>query len=749
MNYQKNYQSKTTTTIQINRGEKMKNALKLAAVINIIIALISLNILKTITYPFIISILSLIYFVYCGKTIKYIYNNKTIIIILALINFFLNPISGIILLIGQDKLAIESKNSKETEEEHTLTKEEKQTSILLNLGVALIILSGIILITTKWNVITPIIKLAILAFFAVLFLILSNISNKKLKIELLEKKYWLLSMLFIILTVIANGYFKTFSDWFSYTGLGKNLYIAFTSIIISLLAEITQKKYEKNIYKNISYIGIVTSISFILLQINIKIEIVLIILSVLFLLGNLLLKTTEEKELCKYLTIIISVFNITMFTSSTMIIPQIILSLLTILNIAYIGTKNNKQEEIISAILINITILSTVLNISYIKELQSDITTIILLTIYSIIYILNLIKTEKNNTIRTLSNIITNIVFSVLLIENIENRIILTIVAATITSTSIINYYKNTIKYENILLPIKIAILLISIILLIKELIEPIYAIIPLYILAFTIYKLIKNKNIKTLSLIIYYIIFTLSLILNNNKEIIPSVINIIAASTTLLLINKEQNKINTKISYITLLITIASTLVYTNILNTTTLINSTLILMIYLLLTLTTLKEQNTNKINYLSIILPLVIMINDTNIAYEIEAIVMSTIEIYILMLLNTFLLKKDKDRNILIAIIIPIIILRIIMLESWIIGLYIGIIALLLIITGYIKENYKTLYIEGIIITILNILIQFQYIIKELPLWLYMLLAGLTIIGLVTFKITKNQNQGNNEN
>ena len=718
----------------------MKNSLKLGAVINIIIALLSLNISKSITYPLIISILSIIYFIYSGKTIKYIYNKKTVIIILSLINLFLNPISGIILLIGQDKLGMEYKNSKEIEEEYILTKEEKQTSLLLNLGVLLIILSGIILITTKWNVITPIIKLAILIFFTLLFLSLSIISNKKLKIEILEKNYWLLTMLFIILTIIANGYFKIFSDWFSYTGLGKNLYIAFTSIIISLLAQITQKKYNKNIYKNISYIGIIVSIAYILQQVNVKIEIVLIILSTIFLLGNILLKTTEEKELCKYLTIITSVFNITIFISSTAIIPQIILSIITIINIAYIGIKNTKIEEIISILIINMTILSTILNISYLKELQNNITTIIILSIYSIIYILNLIKTEKNNTLMTLSNIITNIVFLVLLIENTENRIMLTIVAATITSTSIINYYKNTIKHENILLPIKITILLISIILLVKELIKPIYAIIPLYVLTFTIYKIIKNKNIKTITLIIYYITFAISLMLNNNKEIIPSIINIIAAIATLLMINKEQNKRKTIISYITLLITIASTLVYTNILNTTTMLNSTLLLMIYLLLTLATIKEKNINKINYLSIILPLIIMINDTNLVYEIEVIVMTTIEIYLLILLNVLLLKKDKERNIVSSIIIPIIVLRIILLESWIIGLYIGAIALILIIIGYIKQEYKTLLIEGIVITIINLLLQFQYILKELPLWLYMLLAGLTIIGIVTYKIIK---------
>ena len=66
----------------------------------------------------------------------------------------------------------------------------------------------------------------------------------------------------------------------------------------------------------------------------------------------------------------------------------------------------------------------------------------------------------------------------------------------------------------------------------------------------------------------------------------------------------------------------------------------------------------------------------------------------------------------------------------------------IALILIIAGFIKKEYKGLFIEGIIVTIINILYQFKYLLQELPLWIYTLLAGLTIIGLVTYKVIKDK-------
>ena len=185
-----------------------------------------------------------------------------------------------------------------------------------------------------------------------------------------------------------------------------------------------------------------------------------------------------------------------------------------------------------------------------------------------------------------------------------------------------------------------------------------------------------------------------------------------------------------------------ASTLIYTNILNTTQLINSALLLLIYTLLTITTTKETSINKINYLSIILPLTVMTKDINIGYELETILSTTIGMYIILLINIFLLKKTKEKNIFSTITTSLLLLQIISIESWQIGLYIGIIALILIIIGFINKEYKALLIEGIIITIINILYQFQYILKELPLWLYTLIAGLIIIGLVTYKIIDNE-------
>ena len=148
----------------------MKKSLKIAGTINLVIALLSYIFTSSIMYPLLLTTLSLIYFNYTTKSIKHIYNKKTLITIISLFNFFINPISGIVLLVGQDKLYQEYINSKEKEEIKELNSEDKKISLLLNLGVGLVSLSGIILISTNWNIITNEIKLLILVIFAFLFL---------------------------------------------------------------------------------------------------------------------------------------------------------------------------------------------------------------------------------------------------------------------------------------------------------------------------------------------------------------------------------------------------------------------------------------------------------------------------------------------------------------------------------------------------------------------------------------------------
>ena len=724
----------------------MKKSLKIAGTINLVIALLSYIFTSSIMYPIILTTLSLIYFNYTTKTIKSIYNKKTLIIIISLFNFFINPISGIILLVGQDKLQQEYNKSKEKEEIKELSSEDKKISLLLNLGVGLVSLSGIILISTNWNIITNEIKLLILVIFALLFLGLSKLSEKKLKIEILEKNYWILSMLFIILGILGIGYFQTISNWFSFYGNGNYLYLAFTSIMISLLSFITNDKYNNSLYKNTCYIGIIGSIISILLQLKIEIEIVLILINIILIPLNILKNKLIEtnKELIKYITIALTIINLATLLETENIIYVIILATLNIMNTTIVSIKEGTLEGIYAPLIINASIITSLIRIPMDTKINTQISSIIGIIIYSLIYLVNIFNKEKlNKTFIKGMNIITNIIMLCLILANMDDKIILTTITSLIVFTSIINYNKKTIKCENILLPIKIMLLIISILSLIHDIInlDISYIMIILYLISFIIYKLTKGK-IKTTSLVLYYIFFTLALLVNDSHQIIPSIINVVAAGTIFLVIQEEKKIAKERISYIALLMSILSIFSYTNILQTTPLNNGIIILLIYMILTIATRENKIISKINYLSIILPLTVIISDNQLQFEIMKISENIIGMYTITIISIFLIKNDKDRNTLMTILSAILLWNIMFIESWMIGLYVGIVALVLIIIGFIKKEYKGLFIEGIIITIINILYQFKYLLQELPLWIYTLLTGLTIIGLVTYKVIKEK-------
>lgn len=713
----------------------MKNAFKLAATINAAFALIGLLLMKITVYPIILLLLSVIY-ITLSESEQNMSKQKNKIILLSIITLFLNPISGIILLIGQDKIKAQD------EEEQQLSKQDKKTITLLNLGVGLVGLSGIILTTTNWNIMSDILKISILILIALIFLTLSVISEKKLKIELLSKNYWLLSMLFIILAIIANGYLAIVSQWFSYKGEGHYLYTALTTIITSLLALITYNKYNKQIYKNISYIGIVASVAAILLHFKLENSIVLIIITTVLAILNVIKGTNEFKELSEYFSYIMAIISIIFIPQASSAIIAIILAIVTIINLMLVVVRATQLESVICSLLINILLITTIFTIQNSLELSDQILSMIFAIIYSLIYLLNIVKTDKiNNAFKTTMNVITNLVLAILLLSNEENKLILTFVAGLASLTSLLNYNQKTIKAEKVLLPIKIAIFIISAIALLKETIniETAYILIGIYLVVYAIYKLIKNKSIKTISLIIYYILFAIAL--RETISTIPALLNIAISLIVLYLTMKEDSSKKIKISYIASLIAIAATFAHTNILATSQINNGLIILLIYLIFTIIYSKNKELNKLSYLSLILPLSIIVSDYNIEYQIKNIIENMIGLYAILLLNIFLIKDNKDRNILSTILIALLLSQVLFTESWITGIYVGIVALTLIIIGYIKKDFKGLFVEGIVITIINILVQFNYVFEELPLWLYTLLAGLIIIGLVTYKLIKD--------
>ena len=92
----------------------MKNELKLASTLNIVIAIIAYGIQMRL-YPLVLIAFAIFYFKCMDYSISQLYEKKSIILLISILNLFINPLSGIIMLIGNDKLSDEYKKSDKKE----------------------------------------------------------------------------------------------------------------------------------------------------------------------------------------------------------------------------------------------------------------------------------------------------------------------------------------------------------------------------------------------------------------------------------------------------------------------------------------------------------------------------------------------------------------------------------------------------------------------------------------------------------
>ena len=127
-----------------------------------------------------------------------------------------------------------------------------------------------------------------------------------------------------------------------------------------------------------------------------------------------------------------------------------------------------------------------------------------------------------------------------------------------------------------------------------------------------------------------------------------------------------------------------------------------------------------------------------------------------IFILMavLISVIIIRDNKINNLFLGIALPVVLLSIISKVDIAVALFVGCVALIMVIFGAIKKDYKAIYIEGIVFTILNLVIQLWDLWGELPIYIYLLIGGFLLIGIVTVKElrksnNKNENTINTEN
>ena len=150
---------------------KLKKWLKSAGLINIVIGLIMFLISREMIVPVLFLVASGFYYqTYFDR--ENAFQNKWSLIILGIINLFCNFISGVIVL------EIVNLIKPNESYEYLTNKKKNKINVLLQLGVVLVLLSGIMIATNQSIIIPDLFKILGLCLLSIIFFFLSYLSKK-------------------------------------------------------------------------------------------------------------------------------------------------------------------------------------------------------------------------------------------------------------------------------------------------------------------------------------------------------------------------------------------------------------------------------------------------------------------------------------------------------------------------------------------------------------------------------------------
>jgi len=704
-----------------------------------------------------------------SKSDQEIKRNKSLLILIGVLLLFANPISAVVLLLTVDKINLISSNDYRGSPEPKVIKEhldpeKRKLDILLKLGVFMVVLAGFIFATTSWNGMPDLAKTIFLVVGGILFFALAYLTGETFGLKRSSVVYYLLGMCFIWFSYYSIGYFGLFGDYLSIGGAGESLYYASNAFIAAFLLYISYKKYESNSLLTPTYLLIALAVIFLLNYFKLNIGINLLIINVvLLILNNISLKNTRLfknfESFAFIATYIIGIFTLISFAE----MDNVFIAINSLVLVAAILFIVNKKEyvkfDLLNGLLINLIILigSYTLSCAFYVIIITLIAAIAIL--YSLLmYTKFLIKHQEfaktfiitANVLMLLSFVVNlemsympNIAYTSLEIPDIYTIFGCAIV---ILMTSVIYQMlmkkEDKLRYEYYLTPIKVAPLILAVGLCICNLTS-----VQIMVSSFLIYGLMahfsKKSKLYEENIIITLIILFLAAFTNYDvRELFPGIVIMLSAIFAYFYSVKSKASILKQVKTPLLMFMLA--VIYLtfskNMFSYNEAYLSLIVLLSFIAIMIFTRKDKLSYLITGYAITLPVFNLIDHIIKDQDFVTMLTSTLIFYITFITCKNVINDIKKSSLLATGVSIAVLLMIIFNGSALIGLYAAIVSLVLILIGLINDDYRSLFVTGICFTIINILYQLRNLWEVIPLWSYLLLIGLVLIGIVTYKEVK---------
>lgn len=677
-------------------------------------------------------------------SIEELRKNKVSLIIIIVLSFILNIPAAIFLLIAVDEISnfkLEKSNAPPA------TSESKRIDMLLKLGLAMVLVSGILFATTTWEIISNTVKVIALIGMGAAFLGLSKFSETTLKIPSTTKAYYILGLSFFLLTWVGIGYFGIISPWFSYMGEGSNLVFFITAVLIAVCLYLINHKFKEKEYLYMGHMTMYVALYHLFASFGLDLLGSTMILCALSIIMNLLPNnryTSSIKDVNATASYLYSIVVLTQcFEANKYIV--LIACIINLVNTLFLGFKNKTSlNQVLTMILSYLLLTIAILKLSLFSNNA--------ILLYAVITMFSLLikyqKFDQNKSLVITSQIVYNIISLIILIvlssTSTVKALIISPIYLLINVINSLDLYQTKEQTDLRIQPIAIFAFFGCLMAVINEHLVWVSGILFFSLTAATytaIYHFSHNKDVKD-----YYFVFTiiaviLTFLINlEATEIVTAIINTLLVSYLFFTRKKEDtSRIVLYIAIILNILCASSTLLYYGV---SDLISNIICLAIFIILTLI-IKTPKLKTINYISVAIPLYNLVYMIDMAANLKQVVTNIFWLYILFLILKFFIKNKNAKDWIATIGIILIMWPLIFESDILIGIYIGALSIILIFITFNEEHYKKLFYTGIVITIVNVVVQLWEFWSKVPVYLYLLLVGIALIGFVTYKELHKKN------
>ncbi len=717
--------------------DNAKKYLKISGIINCIIGLLLFNIPL---YGIAMVGVGIFLYALSQETAKDIHDSKTILLITSIVLIPFNFVTSILLFLTFVELKgirVEVNGQNAPNED----KESKKIDILLKLGVGMVFLSGILFATTTWTIISDLTKAIALLIAGTLFLGLSYLTEKKLNLKKSAYMYWMLSMAFYILTIVGLLYLGVYSNYLTYNGSGSELAYCITFLSIAGFAYATYLKYTKRYFAFAAYAGLFAALYNALTFLSFEPLLNICILSLIVFALNII--TKKENILHKFTNILSYILFVPIFVSFQDANEYITLlaCAVNILNVNYLVLdKADFKVPVVNIIITYILSFVGILNLSI------ENTSIILgvfISLYTLILNFNLIT--DNKVIKEVNyifyGIASIIVFVILCFNNINLALsysLIFLLVNTITKFEIFNCVK--CESSNIFEALGLLSIVYTFFVIFKYQTYLNYLLIITNLVYCIIHSITKEEKAKDLYKVIIIVCNVINIFTNFiNTQRFAAVLIILSSLYILIYSYIESKNAEVNFNYIVLLSSIFFPFVAFNVLELNKLILA-LVFILLMILVIIFINNETIKKITYIYTVLPLFTIINYFDQDYIFKEICLSSLVLYTTFLINKLFIKEKSTINVITIIGTVIALFPIIFTTDVAVGVFIGVVGIVLIIIGYSFDEFSPIFKFGIIVTVINIIIQLLELWKQIPFWLYLLVVGLGIIGFVMYREIK---------